>query len=174
MTDPSALVREVLQEIEGCLATRWPPVLEESEVRAKLGPVRDLSEALLRARVQKAGLTALSDKLAAAPELGQRFADKPSVKWIAALVTRARLTELSRVHIVRRASRASKGYDITELVRSYYGRQVLARLDFDVSRRRVVDADEMATIRNAFSAIKLALPEVVERTTTEKFFDPED
>ncbi|MEZ4370348.1 MAG: hypothetical protein R3B07_05965 [Polyangiaceae bacterium] len=166
-------LQRVQRALHPCLKEAWPPLLEESEIRAKLGSVRGLDATLLQARVEKAAMTALTTKLESEPLTLNRFVDKPPLKWVAAVVTRARLLELSRVHIVRRASRVSKGYDISELAGSYYGRQVLGKLSFS-NRRRVVDADEMATIKQAFAGIKLTLPEVVERTTTEKFFDPEE
>ena len=61
------------------------------------------------------------------------------------------------------------GFDVDELSRTYYGRQVLDALGF-TKRRKTLDKTEFEKVKSEFQKIKLALPEAVEPTTTEKYF----
>ena len=59
-------------------------------------------------------------------------------------------------------------YDITGLSATYYGKRILRQID--LGRRRVVDSAELEVLRKACRKIKMDLPEVVEPTTTERYF----
>jgi hypothetical protein len=130
-------------------------------------------EAVLDARIQKGLLTLVKEKLDAKPELNQRF--KPTSDWkvLNQLLTLARIKELTRVRIVKKGRSTGKvGYDVDELAKTYYGRQVLDQLGF-TKRRKVLDRPEFDKVRAEFNKIKLKLPEIVEPTSTEKYFAQE-
>jgi hypothetical protein len=69
---------------------------------------------------------------------------------------------------VRKSRKGKMGFDLSELQATFYGRQILAGLQ--LSTRRVVDKAEFETVKAAFAAIKLTLPESIEPTRTERYF----
>ena len=71
--------------------------------------------------------------------------------------------------IVKRGRASGAGFDIDDLSRTYYGRQVLDGLGF-TKRRKTLDKAEFDKVKAEFQKIKLTLPEAVEPTTTEKYF----
>jgi hypothetical protein len=142
--------------------------LTRAEVDAVVEQGED-EEAVLDARIQKSLLTLVKERLDAKPELNQRF--KPASDWkiLNQLLTLARVKELTRAKIVKKGRSSGVGYDVDELSRTFYGRQVLDGLGF-TKRRKILDQDEFDKVKTEFQKIKLALPEAVEPTTTEKFF----
>jgi hypothetical protein len=127
-------------------------------------------EAILDARIQKGMFTLIKERFDAKPELNQRF--KPSTDWkvLNQLLTLARVKELTRVRIVKKGrGSGGAGFDVDELSRTFYGRQVLDGLGF-TKRRKVLDRGEFDKVKDEFQKIKLTLPEAVEPTTTEKYF----
>ena len=143
-----------------------------ADVEARVEPGEE-ADAVLDVRVQKALLTIVKERLDSQPTLNQRF--KPTTDWkiLNQLLTIARLKELGRVKIVKKGrSSGGAGYDVDELSKTYYGRQVLSGLGF-TKRRKVLDKDEFEKVRAEFAKIKIALPEAVEPTTTEKYFAQE-
>lgn len=149
----------------------WGNVLTEEEVDGRVEPEED-EDAVLDARIQKAVLTLLKEKLDGDPALNRRF--KPTTDWkvLNQLLTLARVKELTRVRIVKKGRSAGVGYDVDELSRTYYGRQVLDGLGF-TKRRKTLNKVEFESVKAEFQKVKLTLPEAVEPTTTEKYFAQE-
>jgi hypothetical protein len=146
--------------------------LTVAEVEARVEPGED-AEAVLDARIQKALLLLVKERLDAQPELNQRFKAATDWKVLNQLLTLARVKELTRVQITKRGrSAGGAGYDIEDLSRTYYGRQVLAGLGFS-KRKRVLNQADFDKLRAEFQKIKLTLPEAVEPTTTENYFAQE-
>jgi hypothetical protein len=143
-------------------------LLTKADLETVVGQEED-EEAVLDARIQKALLTLVKERLDANPELNQRF--KPATDWkiLNQLLTLARVKELTRAKIVKKGRSAGVGYDVDDLARTFYGRQVLEGLGFH-KRRKVLDQVEFDQVKTEFQKIKLTLPEAVEPTTTEKFF----
>jgi hypothetical protein len=146
--------------------------LSKSDLEPCVEPGED-EDAILDARIQKAMLTLVKEKLDARPELNQRFKAATDWKILNQLLTVARVKELTRVRIVKKG-RASggAGFDVEDLSRTFYGRQVLEGLGF-AKRRRILDRTEFEKVKEEFQKIKLTLPEAVEPTTTEKYFAQE-
>jgi len=142
--------------------------LSKEEVDAVVEQGED-EEAVLDARIQKSLLTLVKDRLDQKPELNQRFKANSDWKVLNQLLTLARVKELTRTRIVKKGRAAGVGYDVDELSRTYYGRQVLDGLGF-TKRRKILDQSEFDKLKTEFQKIKLTLPEAVEPTTTEKYF----
>lgn len=121
-------------------------------------------------RIQKALFTMVKDRLDANPELNQGFKASTDWKLLNQILTAARVKELTRVRIVKKGrTSGGAGFDVDELSRTYYGRQILGGLGF-TKRRKVLDRTEFDQLKAEFAKIKLAIPEAVEPTTTEKYF----
>src|SRR5476651_1790554 len=113
-------------------------VLTQPDVDGRVEPEEE-EEAVLDARIQKAVLTLVKEKLDAEPDLNQRFKATTDWKVLNQLLTVARVKELTRVRIVKKGrSAGGAGYDVDELSRTYYGRQVLDGLGF-TKRRKTLD-----------------------------------
>jgi hypothetical protein len=146
--------------------------LTPTEVDSCVEPGED-EEPVLDARIQKALLTLVKERLDARPEANQRFKAATDWKVLNQLLTIARVKELTRAHIVKKGrSAGGAGFDVDELSRTFYGRQVLDGLGF-TKRRRILDKTEFEQVRAEFQKINLVLPEAVEPTTTEKYFAQE-
>lgn len=142
------------------------------EVDARVEAVED-AEAVLDARVQKVLLTIVKERLDSKPEENQRFKATTDWKILNQLLTIARLKELQRVKIVKKGrSSGGAGFYVEELTKTHYGRHILSALGFG-KQKRVLDKDEFEKVKAEFAKIKLALPEAVEPTTTEKYFAQE-
>ncbi|MBN9120564.1 MAG: hypothetical protein J0I06_15665 [Planctomycetes bacterium] len=140
-----------------------------AEMDARVEQSEDV-DSVLDARIQKVLLTIVKERLDSRPEENQRF--KPTTDWkiLNQLLTIARLKELSRVKIVKKGrSSGGAGFYIEELSKTHYGRQILGGLGFS-KQKKVLDKDELEKVKAEFAKIKLALPEAVEPTTTEKYF----
>jgi hypothetical protein len=143
--------------------------LAQTEVDARVKPGEE-EEAVLDARIQKVLLTLVKEKLDAEPRLNQRFKASTDWKILNQLLTLARVKELTRVRIVKKGrTSGGAGFDVDDLSRTYYGRQVLDGLGF-TKRRKMLDKAEFERVKAEFQKIKLSLPEAVEPTTTEKYF----
>jgi hypothetical protein len=145
--------------------------LTKDEVDAAVEPGED-EEAVLDARVQKGLLTLVKARLDANPELNRRFNATTDWKFLNQLLTLARVKELTSARIVKKGRTAGAGYDVDELSRTFYGRQVLDGLGF-TKRRKILDQTEFDQVRAEFQKIKVTLPEAVEPTATEKYFAQE-
>jgi len=128
------------------------------------------TDAVWDVRIQKVLFTVVKERLDAKPELNQRFKATTDWKFLNQILTMARVKELTRVKIVKKGrSAGGAGFDVDELSHTYYGRQILGGLGF-TKRRKVLDKTEFEQVKAEFVKIKLALPEAVEPTTTEKYF----
>jgi hypothetical protein len=144
-------------------------MVTQPEVEACVEPEED-TDAILDARIQKGLLTLVKERLDAHPEWNQRFKATTDWKILNQLLTVARLKELTRVRIIKKGRTAGgAGFDVDELSRTFYGRQVLDGLGF-TKRRKILDRAEFDKVKDEFQKIKLTLPEAVEPTTTEKYF----
>lgn len=140
------------------------------ELRVATGSCEGVADAaVVDARVQRALLGLVKQRLDADPAMNRRFAKATGWKILDQLLTAARLKELTRAKIVKGGRSGGLRYDVGELADTFYGRQVLDGLGFG-ARRRVLDKDEYEKVRAEFAKIKLALPEAIEPTTTERFF----
>ena len=155
------------------LEQTWPWLFEVDDVVARMGATGGEPEAVVEARAQKALLLLVREGLTADLGLNGRFKPKTGWAWLDKLLTQARLKQLGAVRVVRKGGASGLRFGIDDLKATYYGRQILNGLGFN-NRRTVVDRDELETIKAALARIKLSLPESVERTTTEKFFQPDD
>jgi len=170
-TDWEDLVGEQDQLVRQHLEKRRGGFLDLTPIVRGLGKFdRTTPATLLRARAQKAYVLAIKARLDLEPGFAQKFVDKVGLAWLAKLVAATRLRELARVKIVKRGGSGGARYDISDLTATYYGRKILAGLDHD-RRRRSLDASEFELLVKACAKIKLTLPETVEPTTTELFFD---
>lgn len=144
--------------------------IKRVDVRKRLGKVdRSLSEDQLRIKIEKAILQMIQQRLRKDPAHNQMFIDDIDWPPLAKLLAIVRLKELSEVKIVKKGGRGTGlRYDITGLSATYYGKKILKQIDF--GRRRVVDTAELEVLRKACRKIKMELPEVVEPTTTERYF----
>lgn len=150
----------------------WGYFLRGADVEARV-EAGEAPEAVLDARIQKALLTLVKERLDAQPELNQKFKATTDWKILNQLLTIARVKELTRVRIVKKGrSSGGAGFNIDELSRTFYGRQVLAGLGF-TKQRHILDRKEFDKVKAEFQKIKLTLPEAVEPTTTEKYFAQE-
>lgn len=141
-----------------------------AELERRIGPVDDLSEAVVEARAQKAVLGWLRARLEADPAYNRQFVDKTGLGWLDKLLTRARVAELAGTRIVKAGKSSGLRYDISGLGGTYYGRRILDGLGLP-RRRTSATKEEYEQIRAACARIKLTLPETVQPTTTERFFD---
>src|SRR4249920_826289 len=73
----------------------------EADLEARVEPEED-EEAVLDARIQKALLTLVKERLDANPEFNQRFKATTDWKVLNQLLTVARVKELTRVRIVKK------------------------------------------------------------------------
>ena len=148
--------------------------LTEDEIINKLGKLDEsLDTVVLENRVQKAVMQLIKKQLESDPKKNTQYIAETPMAWFNQLLLKARLKELANVRVVKKGRRSGMGYDITELVKSFYGKQILKNLNFNVSRKRVVNKEEYELIVETCAKIKLKLPEVIQATTTEKFFNPE-
>jgi hypothetical protein len=159
-----SLVRQHLHKPRG-------KFLETAEIVRGLGKLdRTTPAPILEARAQKAYVLAVKAMLDADPLENQKFLDKITLGWLAKLVAATRLRELARVKIVKRGGSGGARYDISDLSATFYGHKILEGLSHD-RRRRSLTIEEFAELEKACAKIKLKLPESVEPTTTELFFD---
>lgn len=146
-------------------------VVSPQDLAALMGDVAGLDAALVDARAQKAALVWVKGQLDAHPSFHHRFEDKTGLGWLDKLLTVARLKELASVRIVKAGKSSGLRYDIGGLGATFYGRRILDGLGFP-KRRTSVTREEFEQIAAACAGVKLTLPQTVEPTTTERFFQP--
>jgi hypothetical protein len=129
----------------------------------------EAAEAVLDARIQKAILLLIKERLDANPGENKRFKETTDWKILNQLLAAARLKELMRVKIAKVGKSNGLRYHVNELGDSFYGRKVLTALGFS-KQRFSLTKEEFERVQVEFQKIKLSLPESVEPTTTEKFF----
>ena len=124
-------------------------------------------------RIEKSILEQLGAKLEEEPELNKGFVATTGWKALDRLLTVARLKELTKVRITKKGGRGTGlRFDITELSNTFFGKKILAGLEF--GRRRSLKRDELDKVEAACSKLKLKLPKITEPTTTENFFTEDD
>ncbi len=172
MTDYTPVAKKLIETLNSFTHKEyWNYMFATEDLLNATGDIDENESALIEARLQKGLLLLVKSKLDKDIALNQEFKDKTDWNWLNRLLTAARLKELASVKITVKGRRAGMGYEIVELVRSYYGRSILKSLNFNVSRRKVVTKEEFKTIQEACAKIKLKLPEVIQPTTTELFFE---
>ncbi len=169
MNELHDIVEQMIETINSFVVKKV--IFFEEDILDSLGDIeKDAPTQIKEARIQKALMQEIKSRLDKDLAFNQEFRDKTDWNWLNRMLTAARVKELASVRIVVKGRRSGMGFDITELVRSYYGRQILQGLNFNVSRRRVVTREEFESIQAACAKIKLKLPEVIQPTTTEQFF----
>lgn len=158
-----------LTELHSFQEKRWPEFITRAELVSHLGTLEDaVDPQLMQARVQKSLLALAKQKLVEDLARADLFKKDVGWKWLQQLLAATRLKQLTLVKIVRKSRKGKMGFDLSELQATFYGRQILAGLQ--LSTRRVVDKTEFETVKAAFAAIKLTLPETIEPTRTERYF----
>jgi hypothetical protein len=158
-----------VKELNGYVESGWFISKTDLDPLVEAGEETD-SDAVWDAKIQKSLLNLVKERFEANPQSNQRFKASTDWKFLNQLLTVARVKELTRVKIVKKGrSAGGAGFDVDELSRTYYGRQILGGLGF-TKRRKVLDKNEFDQVKAEFQKIKLALPEAVEPTTTEKYF----
>jgi hypothetical protein len=147
---------------------RWPEVVSRYELESAVpqGP----TDALLDGLIQKAAVVLVKKKLDENPALNQQFAAQVKNPLLQQLLTAARIKELSRARIVKKGGRKKLAYDVTDLRATFYGKQLLKTAGLG-DRQRVLDKDELEKLNETCAKVKLVLPETVEPTATERFFE---
>jgi hypothetical protein len=153
---------------QAALDERRPELITFFELE-KAVPQEAPSPEVLDALVQKALVVLLKQKLDAEPALNQRFKATTAIPLWNQLLMAARVKELSRARIVKKGGRKQLRYDVADLAKTFFGRVLLA--DAGLKRQTVLDKDELEKLQQACSKVKLVLPESIEPTTTEAFFD---
>jgi hypothetical protein len=127
------------------------------------------SAEILDGMVQKALVLLIKAKLDADPSANQRFVATTKVPLWNQLLVAARVKELARSRIVKKGGRKQLRHDVADLAKTFFGKALLA--EAGLARQTVLDKDELAKLSAACAKIKLTLPETIEPTTTEVFFD---
>lgn len=153
---------------QASLEERRPEIITWFELE-KAVPEEAPSPEILDGMVQKALVVLLKTKLDADPSLNQRFKASTKVPLWNQLLTGARVKELARAKIVKLGGRKQLRYDVADLVKTFFGKALLA--DAGLARQKVLDKDELEKLEAACAKVKLVLPQTVEPTTTEMFFD---
>jgi hypothetical protein len=166
---------EALQRWTKVVDAAAPGFLDAEALAERLPPPPPgAGPAVLDAQAQKTVLLEVKRLLEESPARSSEFARASGWQLLDQILAATRLRELSRVKIVKRGGRGGLRYDVGELAQSYYGRQILESVQFNVKRRKIADKAEFEIIREACAKLKLTLPEAVEPTTTEKFFATKD
>jgi len=166
--DRDKLIKKHFDVMWASLAEKKPEVITYHELDTAV-PEEAPSPEIFDGLVQKALVGLLKQKLDADPSINQRFAAATKVPLWNQLLTAARIKELARARIVKKGGRKQLRYDVADLAKTFFGKALLG--EAGLARQKVLDADELAKLKAACTKIKLTLPESVEPTTTEIFFD---
>lgn len=129
---------------------------------------QDEVEEVFAHRVEVMLLQIIKAYLTENPQRNWDFFEKTDWKVLNQILTVSRLKELSKVKIIKRAGRGKGGYDMTELAETFFGAKIFQ--SHGLSTRRILKSDELEKVKEDCARLKLELPEIVEPTTTEKFF----
>jgi hypothetical protein len=110
-------------------------------------------------------------KLASDPSYNRHYPAQVKSPRLQQLLVAARMRELSAARLVKRAGKRRLYIDVGEVADTFYGALLLAQAG--LGKKRVLDAAELDKLRAACAALKLTLPEVVEPTTAQRYFDDE-
>ncbi len=181
----TAIADELTQTLASFQLKEWPRLVEtatlvdertDGDAESGAESEEKLPDEVMKGRAQKQLLQLMKKRFDAEPGLNKEYKPQTEWKWLNQLLVMVRLKELTQAKIVVRGRKSGAGYDIAELLQTFYGKQIIASLKdkdgaaFNVSRRRVVDKGEYETIKAAFLKIKLQLPETIEPTKTEVYF----
>ncbi|MBA3539235.1 MAG: hypothetical protein H0T79_06375 [Deltaproteobacteria bacterium] len=162
------VVRKHFDIYVASLAERRPDLITYVELD-KAVPETAASPEILDGQVQKALVLLLKQKLDADPAINQRFLQTTKVPLWNQLLAAARIKELARARIVKKGGRKQLRYDVADLAKTFFGKALLT--EAGLVRQKVLDKDELAQLQAACAKVKLTLPETIEPTTTEIFFD---
>lgn len=164
-----ATISTSLKALKSFQETPWPELVTEWELRSHIGDQDPALEVqLVQGRVQKSLLALVKQKVGEDLSWAARMKRETEWKWLNQLLAAARLKQLTLVRITRKSRKSGMGFDLTELSRTFYGKQILQSLN--LGTRRVVDKEEFESVKAACARIKLVLPETIEPTRTERFF----
>jgi hypothetical protein len=165
------VVQKHFDQFQAALQEDWPEIISFYELDKEV-PEEAPSDEIFDGLTQKALAGLLKQKLDAEPALNQRFkATTPVALWNQLLMG-ARVKELARAKIVKKGGRKQLRYDVADLAKTFFGKVLLS--DAGLQRQKVLDKEELAKLQKSCAKVKLTLPESVEPTTTERFFDPKD
>ena len=128
-----------------------------------------MRRSIVDGQVQKALVILLKQKLDADPAVNQRFLATTKVPLWNQLLAAARIKELARARIVKKGGRKQLRYDVADLAKTYFGKALLT--EAGLARQKILDKPELQQLQAACAKVKLTLPETIEPTTTEMFFD---
>lgn len=150
---------------------RWPETLSFYEIMSAVpeASVEGAAGDVVDGTLQKAVLVLLKQRLDADPSFNQRFLPQVKNPLLQQLLTAARIKELAKARIVKKGGAKKLRYDVSDLAATFYGKQLIKSAGLE--RQKVLDKDELAKLNEACAKVKLVLPESVEPTTTERFFD---
>jgi len=146
-------------------------LLVNFESISKIALGNELTPELFKVHMEKKILTSIKTALDGDPSINKWFPGNTGWKPLDQLLTLHRLKELKSVGITRRGGRGkSKTFDVSTLAATYFGKQILNGLN--MGRRRSLDQKELDLLKAECAKLKLTLPEIIEPTTTERFFAP--
>ena len=167
MTRDAAIAKHY-EAFTAALVEKRPVVIEYHELERAV-PDEAPSPEILDGMIQKALVILIKQKLDADPAVNQQFAAATKIPLWNQLLLAARVKELSRARIVKKSGAKKLRYDVADLAKTFYGKALLA--ESGLSRQKVLDGDELGKLEAACAKIKLTLPQTVEPTATELFFD---
>jgi hypothetical protein len=166
--DRHAILKKHHDALELALKEKRPEVVPWHEF-VKAVPAEAASAEVMDGLAQKALVVLLKQKLDVDPALNQRFHAKTDVALWNQLLLAARIKELTKAKIVKKGGRKQLRYDVGDLAKTFYGKQLLDAAG--LQKQKVLDGDEFEKLSAECAKVKLTLPESVEPTTTERFFD---
>lgn len=156
---------------KAALIEDWPEVVTFYEFD-KAVPEEAPSADVLDGLCQKALVVLLKQKLDADPSLNQRFKQQTPVPLWNQLLAAARVKELASARIVKKGGKKQLRYDVGDLAKTFFGKALLE--DAGLKRQKVLDKDELEALKKSCAKVKLVLPESVEPTATEVFFQEKE
>ncbi len=162
------LIQKHYGAYEAALAEKRPELIALHELESA-APEKAASADVLDGQIQKALVLLIKAKLDADPSTNQRFVATTKVPLWNQLLVAARVKELARSRIVKKGGGKKLRYDVADLAKTFFGKALLT--EAGLQRQTVLDKDELDKLNAACAKIKLTLPETIEPTTTEMFFD---
>jgi hypothetical protein len=166
--DRDELVKKHFDAFCAALVEKRPEIIVYHDLDRAV-PDEAPSREVLDGLVQKALVLLIKQKLDADLSINQRFLATTKVPLWNQLLTAARVKELARARIVKKGGRKQLRYDVADLGKTFFGKHLLT--EAGLVRQKVLDKDELEKLQAACAKVKLTLPETIEPTTTEMFFD---
>jgi hypothetical protein len=166
--DRVELIKKHFDAFQASLAEKRPEIFSYHDLDRAV-PDEAPTKEILDGLVQKALVVLIKGKLDAEPAINQRFVIATKVPLWNQLLTAARVKELARARIVKKGGRKQLRYDVADLGKTFFGKHLLT--EAGLVRQKVLDKEELEKLQAACAKIKLTLPETIEPTTTEMFFD---